>query len=87
MEHQLTAISASNPSGQASNRHVKATSPNFAIDSETLTGTGLLGMTGIELYKGFYNGALIYGDYSLPDIPHPQKISIQNQLIENYVAI
>ena len=21
------------------------------------------------------------------DIPHPQKISIQNQLIENYVAI
>ena len=65
MEHQLTAISASNPSGQASNRHVKATSPNFAIDSETLTGTGVLGMTGIELYKGFYNGALIYGDYSL----------------------
>ena len=25
--------------------------------------------------------------YSLTDIPHPQKISIQNQLIENYVAI
>ncbi len=24
---------------------------------------------------------------SLSDIPHPQKISIQNQLIENYVAI
>ena len=27
-------------------------------------------------------------DINVPsDIPHPQKISIQNQLIENYVAI
>ena len=26
-------------------------------------------------------------DYVVADIPHPQKISIQNQLIENYVAI
>ena len=65
MVHDLTAISATNPVGQASNRHVKATSPNFAIDSESLTGTGVLGMTGIELYKGLYNGTLIYGDYSL----------------------
>ena len=26
-------------------------------------------------------------EYAFTDIPHPQKISIQNQLIENYVAI
>ena len=68
MVHDLTAISATNPVGQASNRHVKATSPNFAIDSESLTGTGVLGMTGIELYKGLYNGTLIYGDYSLQQL-------------------
>ena len=63
--HDITPISASNPAGQAPNRHVKSTSPNFAIDSDALTATGVLGMTGVELYKGAYNGALIYGDYSL----------------------
>ena len=30
---------------------------------------------------------LLFDENLTPDIPHPQKISIQNQLIENYVAI
>ncbi len=63
--HDVTPISASNPSGQAPGRYVKSTTPNFAVDSTNLTATGTLGMTGIELYKGLYNGTLIYGDYSL----------------------
>ncbi|MCQ8127241.1 VPLPA-CTERM sorting domain-containing protein [Methylomonas rivi] len=63
--HDITPVSADHPAGQAPNRHVKSTSPNFAVDSEALTATGVLGMTGIELYKGLYNGALIAGDYSL----------------------
>ncbi len=63
--HAITPVSAANPTGQASNRYVKATTQDFAIDSDSLTATGMLGMTGIELYKGLYNGALIYGDYSL----------------------
>ncbi len=63
--HDITPISANDPAPQAANRYVKSTSPNFSIDSLTQVGTGSLGMTGIELYKGKYNGALIYGDYSL----------------------
>lgn len=63
--HDITPISAVNPSGQAQNRYVKATTPNFAIDSETLTGTGSLGMTGVELFRGNYNGSLVTGDFSL----------------------
>lgn len=63
--HDITPISASNPVAQAPGRYVKSTTPDFAIDSQTLGGTGSLGMTGVELYKGSYNGALIYGDYSL----------------------
>lgn len=63
--HDITPTSAGNPSGQAPGRFVKSTTPDFAVNSDTLTATGSLGMTGIELYKGLYNGALIYGDYSL----------------------
>jgi hypothetical protein len=63
--HDITPISSTNPSGQAPGRFVKSTTPDFAVDSDNLTATGSLGMTGIELYKGLYNGALIYGDYSL----------------------
>lgn len=63
--HDITPSSARNPAGQASGRFVKSTTPNFALDTSTLTATGSLGMTGIELYKGLYNGTLIYGDYSL----------------------
>jgi len=63
--HDITPINAINLAGQAPNRYVKSTTPDFAIDSQTLTATGVMGMTGIELYKGLYNGALIYGDYSL----------------------
>ncbi|WP_446809842.1 hypothetical protein ACH50O_21715 [Methylomonas sp. 2BW1-5-20] len=63
--HDITPISASNPGGQAPNRYVKSTSPDFAIDSQTLAGTGVMGMTGVELYRGRYGGSLIYGDYTL----------------------
>ncbi|ANE53777.1 hypothetical protein [Methylomonas sp. DH-1] len=63
--HDITPVGSSNPTGQAANRHVKSTTPNFSIDSETLAGTGLLGMTGIELFRGLYSGSLITGDYSL----------------------
>ena len=63
--HDITPISATDPANQAPNRYVKSTSPDFAVDSEALTATGVLGMTGVELYKGLYNGALIAGDYSL----------------------
>jgi len=63
--HDITPVSATDPAGQAPNRYVKSTTPDFAINSDNLTAMGVLGMTGIELYKGLYNGALIYGDYSL----------------------
>lgn len=63
--HTITPVSATDPVNQAPNRYVKSTTPDFAVDSDTLTATGSLGMLGIELYKGRYNGALIYGDYSL----------------------
>lgn len=63
--HDITPVSASNPVNQAPNRYVKSTTPNFSIDSQSLAGTGLLGMTGVELYRGSYKGSLIYGDYSL----------------------
>ena len=63
--HEITPVSGSNPANQAPNRYVKSTTPNFAIDSQSLAGTGVLGMTGVELYRGRYSGALIDGDYSL----------------------
>jgi len=63
--HDITPVSTNNPLNQAPNRYVKSTTPNFSIDSENLVGTGVLGMTGVELYRGSYKGSLIYGDYSL----------------------
>jgi hypothetical protein len=63
--HDITPVSNSNPTGQAANRHVKSTTTNFSVDSQTLAGTGVLGMTGIELFRGLYSGSLIGGDYSL----------------------
>ena len=63
--HDITPVSAANPGGQAANRHVLSTTPDFSVDPNSMTGTGLLGMTGVELYRGLYSGSLIYGDYSL----------------------
>jgi hypothetical protein len=63
--HDITPVSARNPANQAPNRYVKSTTPNFSIDSQSLAGTGVLGMTGVELYRGRYGGSLIYGDYTL----------------------
>lgn len=63
--HDITPVSSTNPTGQAANRHVKSTTPNFSIDSQTLTGSGVLGMTGMELFRGLYSGSLITGDFSL----------------------
>lgn len=71
--HDITPAAVSHPSGQAPGRYVKASSPNFSLDSSTLSGNGSLGMTGIELYKGSYNGALIYGDYSLSYDPDTRQ--------------
>lgn len=62
--HDLMPVSSSNPAGQAENRHVFSTTPNFAVDSTAMTATGTLGMTGMELYRGRYSGSLIYGDYT-----------------------
>lgn len=63
--HDIMPVSNGNPTGQAANRHVKSTTPNFSVDSQTLAGTGVLGMTGIELFRGLYSGSLITGDFSL----------------------
>ncbi len=63
--HDITPASLTAPANQAPGRYVKSSSPDFSLDTQSLTGTGSLGMTGIELYKGRYNGALIYGDYAL----------------------
>lgn len=71
--HDITPAAVSHPTGQAPGRNVKASSPNFSLDSSTLSGAGSLGMTGIELYKGIYNGALIYGDYSLSYDPNTRQ--------------
>ncbi len=82
--HDITPTSASNPSGQAPGRFVKATTPGFAVDSNSLTATGSLGMTGIELYKGLYNGALIYGDYSLTYNPAYRQAVYDDFGLANY---
>jgi hypothetical protein len=82
--HDITPISSSNPSGQAPGRHVKSTTPDFAVNSDTLTATGSLGMTGIELYKGLYNGALIYGDYSLTYNPAYRQAVYDDFGLSNY---
>lgn len=63
--HDITPVSTSNPGGQAQNRYVKSTTPNFSVNSDTLAGTGTLGMTGMELFRGSYNGSLLLGDLSL----------------------
>ncbi|OAI16574.1 hypothetical protein A1359_07990 [Methylomonas lenta] len=50
--HDLTSV-GTDPTGQASGRHVKATTAGFSIDSSTLAGVAgeKLGMTGMQ---GFY---------------------------------
>ncbi|MGZ0078279.1 hypothetical protein [Methylomonas sp. ZR1] len=67
---ELTAI-GSDPSPQASQRYVKATSADFAIDTGTLAGVAgaQVGMTGVQ---GFYapnwpptGAGLVNGDFSL----------------------
>ena len=82
--HDITPTSANNPSGQAPGRFVKATTPDFAVNSDSLTATGSLGMTGIELYKGLYNGALIYGDYSLTYNPAYRQEVYDDFGLSNY---
>lgn len=68
--HALTPI-GQDPSGQANKRFVKATTADFAIDTDTLAGVvgAKIGMTGVQ---GFYapnyppNGAgLVNGDFSV----------------------
>lgn len=71
--HDITPVSSSNPTGQAANRHVKSTTPNFSIDSQTLAGTGVLGMTGMELFRGLYSGSLITGDFTLVYNPNNRQ--------------
>ncbi len=66
--HDITSI-GSNPTGQATGRFVKGTTPNFAIDSDTLAGTGSMGLTGVQAFTlpfyGDTGGTLIYGDFTL----------------------
>lgn len=66
----LTPIGA-DPAGQAAQRFVKATSADFTLDSDTLTGVSgtRVGMTGVQ---GFYapqwppaGGGLVNGDFSV----------------------
>ncbi|NOT10793.1 MAG: VPLPA-CTERM sorting domain-containing protein [Methylococcaceae bacterium] len=82
--HDITPISPTNPSGQSPGRYVKATTPDFAVDSDSLTATGSVGMSGIELYKGLYNGALIYGDYSLTYNPAYRQLVYDDFGLANY---
>lgn len=72
--HDITPVSATNPSGQVSGRYVRATTPDFAIDSETLTGTGTMGMTGVEMFRGNFSGTLLNGDYTLKYDPDARQI-------------
>jgi hypothetical protein len=58
----------SDPTGQASGRHVVATTVGFGIDSNTLEGMAgeKLGMTGIQgFYAPNYPGRVVNGDFSL----------------------
>lgn len=67
--HDVTAVSATNPTGQQSGRFVKSTTTNFSINSSTLAGTGTLGMTGVQDFRlPFYSDgttSLLFGDFSL----------------------
>ncbi len=63
--HAITPIAGENPPNQAPGRNVISTTPDFSVDSATLAGTGTLGMTGVELYRGVFSGSLLIGDYSL----------------------
>lgn len=71
--HDITPVSASNPSGQLSGRNVQATTPDFSIDSDTLAGTGTMGMTGVEMFRGSFSGTLLNGDYSLKYDPEARQ--------------
>lgn len=67
--HDITPTSASNPTGQALGRYVKSTTPSFSINSDTLAGSGTLGMTGVQAFRLPFYGTgttnLLYGDFSL----------------------
>ncbi|MGY6276442.1 VPLPA-CTERM sorting domain-containing protein [Methylomonas sp. MgM2] len=63
--HDITPVSATNPTGQANGRFVKSTTPDFSIESDTLVGTGTMGMTGVESFLGNFAGYLLTGDWSL----------------------
>lgn len=68
LRHDISPT-GSNPVGQAASRFVQATSTDFSVDSNTLAGTGLLGLTGVQKISvgtGVWAGsALVYGDYAL----------------------
>lgn len=67
--HDLMPVSATNPTGQASGRAVKSTTTTFAINSDTLTGAGILGMTSVQGFRMPFYGdgttGLYYGDFGL----------------------
>lgn len=66
--HDITAT-GTNPTGQAASRHVQATTADFTFNSDDYSGTGALGMTGVQKYgigAGMFAGyRMVYGDYSL----------------------
>lgn len=74
--HDITSIGP-NPAGQATGRFVKGTTENFGIDSDTLAGTGSMGLTGVQAfalpYYGGTGGSLIYGDFTLKYNPFSRE--------------
>lgn len=68
--HDIMPV-GTNPTGQASGRAVKATTANFSVNSDTLTGvtSSTLGITGVQGFRiPFYgdgSSGLFYGDFGI----------------------
>lgn len=87
--HDLTGTGA-NPTIQAVSRHVQGTTADFAFDSADFSGTGALGMTGVQkigIGAGPFIGTrMVYGDYSLKYNSLQRGATLSGWYLENHIG-
>ncbi len=87
--HDLTSTSPITAT-QASGRAVQATTANFGFNTADNSGTGALGMTGVQkIYVPAYGamGGMAYGDYSLKYDAAQRNATQSGWFLENHVGM
>lgn len=86
--HELTSTTPITAT-QATGRAVQATTADFSFNTTDNSGTGALGMTGVQkIYLPAYGaaGGMVYGDYSLKYAAAQRSATQSGWFLENHVG-